>query len=206
MWFRFRTAVTVVPARSFQWATVAESPRHCELSKKVCNATTSPRGPSIWPRMHVSLCLPHYLFTDQCVSHHIRWNIRRAPIPALCLFEEDAGMTDWRHSTPRGGPFLGFSLFFGSLCTSTPNECRQFGPRRQLRRSVARYLQCLPTWLHADFYSAHQPRARRRAPYSCDCVVFPAVSPTATRCRQPSSAGEQRACQCCTLWDGPAAS
>lgn len=31
-----------------------------------------------------------------------RWNARASLIPALCLFEEDAGMTEWRHSTPRG--------------------------------------------------------------------------------------------------------
>jgi Cu2+-containing amine oxidase len=31
-----------------------------------------------------------------------RWTGRHSAVPALCLFEEDAGMTEWRHSIPRG--------------------------------------------------------------------------------------------------------
>lgn len=32
-----------------------------------------------------------------------QWNLRAKPIDAMCLFEEDAAMTEWRHSTPRFG-------------------------------------------------------------------------------------------------------
>jgi Copper amine oxidase, enzyme domain len=31
-----------------------------------------------------------------------RWTSRHSAVLALCLFEEDAGMTEWRHSIPRG--------------------------------------------------------------------------------------------------------
>lgn len=29
--------------------------------------------------------------------------LQRPAVQALCLFEEDGGMTEWRHSTPLGG-------------------------------------------------------------------------------------------------------
>ena len=48
-------------------------------------------------------CPTHATFIDVTAASS-RWNVRRGgPIPVLCLFEEDAGMTEWRHSVPRGG-------------------------------------------------------------------------------------------------------
>lgn len=46
-------------------------------------------------------CPAHAAFVP-VVAVSSRWAGRTAPVPALCLFEEDAGMTEWRHSIPRG--------------------------------------------------------------------------------------------------------